>query len=128
MGKFSPSKIVVHVPSVIKEPFNIPTPGCKLRTWTVRDNYKRYTAAAAEPERRALKYIQYNSTLPTAVRLQAQMKLATMPGNVRTTGVKNRCIETGKSRGVISKLKLCRYQLKYLADRGELPGIKRASW
>ncbi|KAK9379790.1 mitochondrial 37S ribosomal protein uS14m, partial [Kockiozyma suomiensis] len=106
----------------------LPTPGSRLRTWTVRDNYKRFMAAEAEPERKALKYVTYNTTLPMSVRIQAQMKLSAMPSCTRMTMVKNRCVMTGKGRSVLSKFKMCRYVFKEMAKAGEIPGVKRATW
>lgn len=39
-----------------------------------------------------------------------------------------RCSRCGRSRSVYRKFKLCRICLRELAHRGELPGIRKASW
>jgi len=41
---------------------------------------------------------------------------------------RNRCIITGRSRAVHSKVRLSRMVLKMLIGRGYLPGFKKGSW
>ena len=40
----------------------------------------------------------------------------------------SRCERCGRPHSVIAKLKLCRICLRELAHRGEIPGMKKASW
>lgn len=40
----------------------------------------------------------------------------------------SRCIRCGRSRFVFRKFGLCRLCFRELAHKGELPGIKKASW
>ncbi len=40
----------------------------------------------------------------------------------------NRCKMCGRSHGVIRKFGLCRHCFRSLAHRGEIPGIRKASW
>ena len=42
--------------------------------------------------------------------------------------IRNRCIETGRARGVIKDWGLSRLSFKRLADQGKLPGVRRSSW
>ncbi|HLV10696.1 MAG TPA: type Z 30S ribosomal protein S14 [Halanaerobiales bacterium] len=44
-----------------------------------------------------------------------------------TRGV-NRCSRCGRSRGYIRKFDLCRICFRELAHKGEIPGVKKASW
>ncbi|MDP3954779.1 MAG: type Z 30S ribosomal protein S14 [bacterium] len=41
---------------------------------------------------------------------------------------RNRCKICGRSRGYIRFVGLCRLCFRQLAHKGELPGIKKASW
>ena len=41
---------------------------------------------------------------------------------------RNRCNITGRSRGVYKKFGLSRHKLREAAMRGEVPGLKKASW
>lgn len=41
---------------------------------------------------------------------------------------KNRCLLCGRARGYLRRFGLCRLCFRELAHRGELPGVKKASW
>lgn len=45
-----------------------------------------------------------------------------------STRVVRRCWRCGRKRGYIRDFDLCRICFRELANRGELPGIKKASW
>ncbi|TFK29299.1 mitochondrial 40s ribosomal protein [Coprinopsis marcescibilis] len=78
--------------------------------------------------RRAYLYVARNETLPPQVRHQAQLQLNAFPANTRPTTVKNRCVISGRGRGIMSDFGLCRFQFRLKALRGELNGVKKASW
>ncbi len=40
----------------------------------------------------------------------------------------NRCKRCGRARGYIRKFDLCRICFRELAHKGEIPGVKKASW
>ncbi|MBT4209295.1 type Z 30S ribosomal protein S14 [bacterium] len=40
----------------------------------------------------------------------------------------NRCWRCGRSRAYMRKFDLCRICFRELADKGEIPGIKKSSW
>ncbi|MBI5731795.1 MAG: type Z 30S ribosomal protein S14 [Candidatus Magasanikbacteria bacterium] len=40
----------------------------------------------------------------------------------------NRCWQCGRKHGYMRFFKLCRICFRELANRGELPGIRKASW
>jgi small subunit ribosomal protein S14 len=40
----------------------------------------------------------------------------------------NRCKICGRTHGYISRFGICRHCLRKLALRGEVPGVKKASW
>lgn len=40
----------------------------------------------------------------------------------------NRCARCGRPRGFYRQFGLCRICLRVLASRGELPGVRKASW
>ncbi len=41
---------------------------------------------------------------------------------------KNRCLLCGRSRAYMRKFGLCRLCFRGLAQKGQLPGVKKASW
>ncbi|EMR11086.1 hypothetical protein PNEG_00685 [Pneumocystis murina B123] len=99
-----------------------------MKCRVLRDFRRRIAVAQAEPLRQALRYIVRNTTLPAQVRIRAQQRLIEMPSDTRTTRVKNRCIESGKGRGIFRDFRLCRYQFRLNALEGYLPGVQKASW
>lgn len=40
----------------------------------------------------------------------------------------NRCLRCGRPRAIVGKFGLCRHCVRELAYKGELPGVKKASW
>jgi len=40
----------------------------------------------------------------------------------------NRCVRCGRPRAFYRQFGLCRICVRELASRGELPGVKKASW
>ncbi|MFC4353792.1 30S ribosomal protein S14 [Chryseomicrobium palamuruense] len=54
--------------------------------------------------------------------------LAKLPRDSSPSRLKNRCELTGRPRGVLRKFKLSRIAFRGLAHKGQIPGIKKASW
>lgn len=44
------------------------------------------------------------------------------------TRQKNRCLRCGRARAYLRKFGLCRLCFREFALKGELPGVKKASW
>ena len=61
-------------------------------------------------------------------RQAAQAKLQAMPRDASPTRHRNRCAITGRSRGVYRKFGLSRVKIREVANRGEIPGLVKASW
>jgi small subunit ribosomal protein S14 len=61
-------------------------------------------------------------------RQAAQAKLQAMPRDASASRQRNRCAITGRSRGVYRKFGLARTKLREAANRGEIPGLSKASW
>jgi len=60
-------------------------------------------------------------------RQAAQAKLQAMPRDASPTRHRNRCAITGRSRGVYRKFGLSRVKIREVANRGEIPGLSKAS-
>jgi len=93
-----------------------------------RDIAARHTVHSNELLRRAYKYIARNTTLPSRVRHMAQLELNSFPAKSRPDFVKDRCVDTGRGRGIFTEFGLCRYQFRRRAVHGEVPGVEKASW
>lgn len=58
----------------------------------------------------------------------AVVALQKMPRDASYSRKRNRCKLTGRTRGVYSKFGLTRHKVREAAMRGEIPGLKKASW
>jgi small subunit ribosomal protein S14 len=61
-------------------------------------------------------------------RAAAQVKFQQMPRDASPARQRNRCAITGRSRGVYRKFGLSRVKIREVANRGEIPGLSKASW
>ncbi|MGP1928819.1 MAG: 30S ribosomal protein S14 [Arsenophonus sp. NC-WZS1-MAG3] len=58
----------------------------------------------------------------------AVLKLQTLPRDSSPSRQRNRCRQTGRPHGFLRKFGLSRIKVRESAMRGEIPGIKKASW
>ncbi len=61
-------------------------------------------------------------------RQAAQAELQQQPRDAAKSRQRNRCAITGRSRGVYRKFGLSRVKIREVANRGEIPGLSKASW
>ena len=54
--------------------------------------------------------------------------LQKLPRNSSPTRLKNRCNETGRQRAYMRRFGLSRLSFREHASKGEIPGVKKASW
>lgn len=54
--------------------------------------------------------------------------LQSLPRNSSPVRLRNRCMMTGRPRGYISKFGVSRLVFREMALKGEIPGVKKASW
>lgn len=55
-------------------------------------------------------------------------KLSQLPRNASPVRVANMCAVTGRRRGYLRRFGVSRLVFRELAWKGELPGVKKASW
>jgi small subunit ribosomal protein S14 len=75
-----------------------------------------------------LKAIAADTTLDDGERMIARLKMAEIPRNGNPTRIRNRCELTGRPRAYYRKFRLCRVQLRDLANKGMIPGVTKSSW
>jgi small subunit ribosomal protein S14 len=61
-------------------------------------------------------------------KLEAAVKLQKLPRDSSPSRQRNRCALTGRPRGVYSKFGLGRNKLREATMRGDVPGLRKASW
>ena len=84
---------------------------------------KKYAAKRAQLKEQ----IRDPHTSPEA-RSTAQAKLQALPRDSSPSRQRNRCAITGRSRGVYRKFGLSRVKIREITNRGEIPGLSKASW
>jgi len=84
---------------------------------------KKYAA-----KREALRAIIHDRDKPIEERIQAQLKLSSLPRNSAPTRVRNRCEVSGRPRAYYRKLKMSRIALRDMASQGKIPGMVKSSW
>jgi small subunit ribosomal protein S14 len=58
---------------------------------------------------------------------KALVEKAKRPPKFSTRKVR-RCFRCGRNRGYLRKFGLCRICFRELAEKGKIPGVKKASW
>lgn len=91
-----------------------------------RDIRKQKLSFRARLKRLALKAIIRKGDIEEQE--AAQAKLQKSSRNESQTRVRNRCRCCGRPRGTLRRFGLCRICLRKAAMRGDVPGLKKASW
>ncbi|MFT6469263.1 MAG: small subunit ribosomal protein S14 [Oleispira sp.] len=90
---------------------------------------KREKLVAKHAEKRAaLKAIILNVDSSDEDRWAAQIQLQKLPRDSSKSRLRNRCQITGRPHGVYRKFKLSRIKLREEGMKGNVPGLKKASW
>jgi small subunit ribosomal protein S14 len=88
----------------------------------------RRKVEAKKIRRAQLKALVMDKTAAPEERFAAQLKLAAMPRTSSATRIRNRCIITGRARGIYRKFSISRIMLREMAAEGLIPGVYKASW
>ncbi len=90
---------------------------------------KREKLVAKYAEKRAaLKAIILNPNSSEEAVWEAQMKLQKLPRDSSKSRLRKRCQLTGRPHGVFNKFKLSRIKIREEGMKGNIPGLKKASW
>ena len=90
---------------------------------------KREKLVAKHAEKRAaLKAIIKDPNASFEERMDAVTQLQKLPRNASPVRKHARCGQTGRPRGVYRKFGLGRNKLREATMRGDVPGLRKASW
>ncbi|BDX04272.1 MAG: 30S ribosomal protein S14 [Marinomonas sp.] len=90
---------------------------------------KRTKLVAKFAEKRAaLKAIISDVNASDDEKWEATLKLQALPRDSSSSRQRNRCQVTGRPHGVYRRFGLSRIKLREAAMRGDVPGLKKASW
>ena len=79
-------------------------------------------------KRAALKKIISSQTASYEDKIEAATKLQKLPRDSSAARQTSRCALTGRPRGVYAKFGLGRNKLREATMRGDVPGLRKASW
>ena len=84
---------------------------------------KKYAA-----KRESLKKIIVNPDAGYEEKMEASIKLQKLPRDSSESRQTTRCVLTGRPRAVYRKFGLGRNKLREATMRGDVPGLRKASW
>lgn len=93
-----------------------------------REKKRIKTVAKYAKQRAELKSRIKDMNLSSDDRMAAQKQLQKLPRDASPIRVQRRCRITGRPHAVYRKFGLCRHKLRETAMRGEVPGLRKASW
>jgi small subunit ribosomal protein S14 len=93
-----------------------------------RENKREKLVAKYAAKRAALKEVIRNPESSFEDVMAAVDKLQKLPRDSSQVRRRNRCNETGRPHGYLRKFGLSRIKLREAAMRGDVPGLRKASW
>lgn len=93
-----------------------------------REHRRRKLVAQYAERRAALLRITHDPAASQEDKAAAYRKLLRLPRDSSPVRQHNRCALTGRPRGYYRKFGVSRLVFRRLAHRGELPGVRKASW
>ena len=96
--------------------------------FVIKDKKKRVLYSRYEWQMRQLKAIANNLMLPPEVRYKARLEMTDLPRDCSVTRIRNRCIITGRGRGVYRLFHLSRIKIRDLIAQNKIPGLRKSSW
>lgn len=97
----------------------------ELTNLSIKDNRRRKLFSRFEMTRKILKSIFYNRSLSWEYRENARILLCGLPRDSSITRPKNRCVITGRGKGILRKFRISRIVFREQGVKGGLVGIKK---
>jgi small subunit ribosomal protein S14 len=94
----------------------------------LRDRRRKRLIEKHAAKRAALRKKLKDRNVSVEEKLAVQEQFAKLPRNSCPTRLKRRCQVSGRARSVYRKFGISRIALRDLALRGQLPGVRKASW
>lgn len=93
-----------------------------------REKKRAKLVAQYAEKRTALKAVIANPASSIEEVIEASTKLQKLPRDSSPVRQRNRCNITGRPHGYLRKFGLSRIKLREAAMRGDVPGLRKASW
>lgn len=93
-----------------------------------RETKRKKLAAKYAARREALRATLGSQTASYDEKMDASIKLQKLPRDSSESRQTTRCVLTGRPRAVYKKFGLGRNKLREATMRGDVPGLRKASW
>ncbi|KXI23034.1 30S ribosomal protein S14 [Photobacterium sanguinicancri] len=93
-----------------------------------RETKRAKLVAKFAEKRAALKALINDVNTSEDDRWNAVLKLQSLPRDSSPSRQRNRCNQTGRPHGYLRKFGLCRIKVRETCMKGEIPGLRKASW
>ena len=93
-----------------------------------KNNKRKLMVKKFREKRHNLKMKIKDRNISMEERFKLQSKINELPRDGARIRVRNRCVLTGRTRGVYSKFGLSRIKIRELSMAGSLPGVVKSSW
>lgn len=98
------------------------------KSMIAREKRRAQAAERLSAKRAALKAKIIDPEVSAEEAMEAMFALQKLPRDSSKSRGRNRCGMTGRPRGYYRKFGLSRNKLREVVNRGEAPGVVRASW
>ena len=98
------------------------------KSMIAREKKRTQTVAKCAAKRAELKAVLNSADASDEEKWDAQVKLQKLPRDSSPVRHRNRCEVTGRPRGFFRKFGLSRNKLREATMRGDVPGLRKASW
>ena len=93
-----------------------------------QDKKRRQLFSQYELKKLYYKFISYSNLLTIESKNYYTNQLTILPRNASISRIKNRCLISGRGRGVVSYYGVSRLCFRELVLQGKMPGVKKLSW
>ena len=94
----------------------------------LKDANLRTLVARLEQQRLLYKAVLQDRNLSQSLRYEFMLKLSKVSKKSSAVRTKNRCVFTGRSKGVLRTFKCSRIALRELVSKGDIVGVTKSSW
>ncbi len=98
------------------------------KSMVARERKRLKTVQRYAAKRAALKKIIASQSSSDEERRESMERLQTLPRNASPVRLRSRCAITGRPNGFYRKFGLGRNKLREETMRGNIPGLRKASW
>ena len=100
----------------------------EMNNAALKDGNLRTLVARSEQQRILYKAILQDRSLPQPLRYEFMLKLNKVSKKSSAVRTKNRCVLSGRGKGVLRAFKCSRIVLRELVSNGEIVGLTKSSW